>query len=348
MKKIAIIGHFGGNRDFLDGQTVKTKILYDELTKETDWNIQKIDTYWKNKRPVKLLASTIGALICKKDVIVLLSGNGMKMLFPILSFFARFWHVRVFHDVIGGNLDKYVVKIPKFKGYLRSFHVNWVETETLRKRLSESEIDNCEVIPNFKRLNIIDEKNAVVPRNEPYAFCTFSRVMKEKGIESAIEAIEKINRAHGRTVCRLDIYGVADPSYKERFEQVLEKSTDAIHYCGVVPYSKSVEVIAKYYALLFPTFWDGEGFPGTIVDAFFFFLLVIASDWNSNGEIIDDGKNGLLYPGKIAESLDEAIAYLIDRSDRMIDIKKQCILDAEKYQPDEYIKQIVRELEGNW
>ena len=30
-KKIAIIGHFGGNENILDGQTIKTKILYDEL-----------------------------------------------------------------------------------------------------------------------------------------------------------------------------------------------------------------------------------------------------------------------------------------------------------------------------
>ena len=52
-KKIAILGHFGGNEDFLDGQTVKTKILYEELTKETDWDIQKLDAYWKRKRPIR-------------------------------------------------------------------------------------------------------------------------------------------------------------------------------------------------------------------------------------------------------------------------------------------------------
>ena len=31
IKEIAIIGHFGGNEEILDGQTVKTKILYNEL-----------------------------------------------------------------------------------------------------------------------------------------------------------------------------------------------------------------------------------------------------------------------------------------------------------------------------
>lgn len=32
-KKIAIIGHFGGNETFLDGQTVKTKVLCAEFEK---------------------------------------------------------------------------------------------------------------------------------------------------------------------------------------------------------------------------------------------------------------------------------------------------------------------------
>lgn len=35
--KIAIIGHFGGNEERLDGQTIKTKILYDELKSATEW-----------------------------------------------------------------------------------------------------------------------------------------------------------------------------------------------------------------------------------------------------------------------------------------------------------------------
>lgn len=34
--------------------------------------------------------------------------------------------------------------------------------------------------------------------NAPFRFCTFSRVMKEKGIEDAIEAIRDINSERGK------------------------------------------------------------------------------------------------------------------------------------------------------
>ena len=344
-KRIAIIGHFGGNEEFLDGQTVKTKILFEELSKNTNWDIQKIDTYWKNKRPFSLLLKTLFVLFSKRDVIVLLSGNGMKFYFPILSFFAIFWKVRVFHDVIGGNLDKYVQKYPKFQKYLNSFAVNWVETEKLKKNLQECGVSNCDVIPNFKRLSIIAENRIPKEFGEPYCFCTFSRVMKEKGIEDAIDAVEKINAEQGRTMCALDIYGPIDDTYKNRFEEVMRSASDSIRYCGVVSFDQSVSTLKNYFALLFPTSWMGEGFPGTIVDAYSAGLPVIASNWSSNSELVKDGLNGFLYPTDVCDNLVGAIKRLISsKNDDIFEIKCNCLESAKKYQPGEYIAKIKTEM----
>ena len=58
-KKISIIGHFGGKENILDGQTIKTKILYDELKKSTNWDIKIVDTYYKRRNPFKLLKDTL-------------------------------------------------------------------------------------------------------------------------------------------------------------------------------------------------------------------------------------------------------------------------------------------------
>lgn len=343
-KKIAIIGHFGGNEDILDGQTIKTKILYDELKNATDWDIRKVDTYYKSKKPVKLLIESIITLVSTRDVIVLLSGNGMKFYFPLLSFFAKVFRTRVYHDVIGGNLDTYVQKYPKFKSYLNSFKANWVETENLKKRLENIRVNNCEVIPNFKRLSIVDVPSSNI--SEPFRFCIFSRVMREKGIEVAIDAIQSINEEAGRNVCELDIYGRIDQDYQNDFEQLMRYVTPAIQYKGMVQYNKSVEAIKDYYALLFPTFWNGEGFPGTIVDAFSAGLPVIATDWNCNGEIIENQLNGILYPNNELRDLKESIKWLIKNKERITQIKEYCIESAKKYQPDVYIKHIINTIEG--
>ena len=320
-RKIGIIGHFGGKENILDGQTIKTKILHEELSKATDWKIIKVDTYYKKKNPVKLLIDTFKCLFSTKNIIVLLSGNGMKFYFPILSFFAQKFHTNIYHDVIGGNLDLYVSKYPKFKKYLNSFQINWVETAGMKRKLEEQGIENCEVMPNFKRLSTANIDISKQKFSEPYRFCIFSRVMKEKGIEDAIDAIEGINEEAGKEICSLDIYGRIDDGYVERFEKVLKQVTNAIQYKGMVPYDKSVDAIKDYYALLFPTYWKGEGFPGTIVDAFSAGLPVIATNWNCNGEIVSDRVNGILYPNEEIKNLKEGIAYLINNTSNVGQMK---------------------------
>ena len=229
-----------------------------------------------------MLKDTLLCLKSAQDIIVLLSRNGMRIYFPLLSFYARKFQTRIYHDVIGGNLDTYVKQYTRYREYLNLFKVNWVETEGLKRKLEKEGIRNCEVIPNFKRLKLANlELNEY---KEPYQFCIFSRVMKEKGIETAINAIQSVNAETERTVCTLDIYGRIDDGYKNQFEKVMGQTTMAIDYKGMVPYDQSVEAIKKYYALLFPTYWDGEGFPGTIVDAFSAGIPVVGTDWNCNGE----------------------------------------------------------------
>lgn len=263
----------------------------------------------------------------------------MKVYFPILFFFSKVFDRKIYHDVIGGNLDKYVKANSKFRCYLNSFRINWVETQSMKNKLQECGINNCEVLPNFKRLNVIEAGDDNYTK--PYRFCMFSRVMKEKGVEDAIEAIETINKELTEEVCKLDIFGSIDIGYKKRFKEIIKNTTGAINYKGVIAYDKSVEAIKDYYALLFPTFWDGEGFPGTIVDAFSAALPVVATDWNCNAEIIVNKKNGILYPNKEIKNLKEAIYWMIDNSDKMNDLKANCSMSAKYYQPKNHIDRII-------
>lgn len=341
-KRVGIIGHFGGDEVCLDGQTIKTKVLFEELQNSTDWEFVIVDTYNKNKNPFRLLRDSIGCLCTTRNIIVLLSGNGMRVYFPLLYVFTKLFRVRIYHDVIGGNLDKYVVKYPAFKKYLNSFCVNWVETKGLKKRLAREGIQNCEVLPNFKRLMIVDKPKQIF--QEPYKLCTFSRVMREKGIEDAIQAVENINKENARTVCVLDIYGEIDEKYKDRFSILMKNTSCAIRYQGTVPYDQSVDALRDYDVLLFPTYWEGEGFPGTIVDAFSAGVPVIATDWNCNSEIITNESTGLLYPNESLKDLKTAILWLISCAEKMPDMRDNCIREANRYQPDRHIRRIVNRI----
>jgi len=338
VNRIAIIGHFGGKEIFLDGQTVKTKILYDELLKTGEFRIFKVDTYYRKKNPLKLLVLTLWALLTIKKIVVLVSGNGMKFYFPLLAFSAKVRGSLIFHDVIGGNLDKYVMDNPNFKKYLTSFRSNWVETYGMQKKLLKLGVDNCTVIPNFKRLPLVNENdlNAKTSENE-IRFCTFSRVMKEKGIESAIETISKINAAGTKKMCFLDIYGAIDCEYEGRFNQILKQYGDCVSYCGCIPFNGCVDVLKNYYCLLFPTYWRGEGFPGTIIDAMCSGLPVIASKWGFNEELITQRKNGLLFDVNKQSEFEDAVLWAISHEDEINEMRRQCVKTALNYSPDKYV-----------
>ena len=346
MKKIAVIGHFGGKEEFYDGQTIKTKVLCSEIQNATGWKIKKVDTYYKSSKPIRLLIKSIWTLLTTRRVIVLLSGNGMKFYFPILSLFSKLWRTKVFHDVVGGDITEIISRNPDFIRYLNNFKANWVETESLLKKVEKIGIKNASVIPNFKRLNVVKKENLQQEFSEPFKFCTFSRVMKEKGIEDAICAIEQINSECGRIMCTLDIYGKVDDGYVSDFDNLMSKASSAITYKGVVPFDESVSAISDKYALLFPTYWCGEGFPGTIVDAYSAGLPVIATDWNCNFEVVKDKITGILYPNEEQRTLKECIEWFILNTDKVQQMRYNCVDVANKYQPEEFIDKIVLELKG--
>lgn len=339
--KITIIGHFGGTKTFTDGQTIKTKILYTELNKNTNWKINKVDTYYNQSNKVKLLFQTIVYTIFTKNIIVLLSINGMKVYFPFLYILKKVFKKNIYHDVIGGNLDEYVEKYPNFRRYLKSFNINWVETQKLKKNLLKLDINNCEVLPNFKSLKIKRINNNL---KKEIKFCTFSRVMKEKGITDAINTINSIINKNTNIKIYLDIYGPIDIKYREEFEKLLQDSDSNIKYCNSIDYDKSVEVLVNYDALLFPTHWDGEGFPGTVIDAFCAGLPVIATDWSSNNEIIKDKETGILYPSSNYCNLEEAVQYFIDNKAKLQSMKRKCNSEAEKYKPEKNIKIVINKI----
>lgn len=345
-KKIAIIGHFADGKDFFDGQTVKTKALHQSLQDTEKYSIYKVDTYDKKRNPVKLLWRTFICLFTRRDVFVLLSGGGMRVYFPLLYAASKLLKTRVYHDVIGGNLDVKIIENPKFRKYLNSFVVNWVETQGIKEKVEKLGVGNAEVLPNFKRLEAVPptSEHSYVLTDGSYKFCTFSRVIAEKGITDAINAIVSINRTRGSIIAKLDIYGPIEENYQKEFDRLVEEHKGVVSYCGTVESNNSVQVLKDYFALLFPTRWDGEGFPGTVLDCYASAIPVIASDWNANKELIWHTKTGLIYPNEGFETLESSIEWAIDNKEKFDAMKKACREEYEKYTPEKIVDRINQKL----
>lgn len=103
-------------------------------------------------------------------------------------------------------------------------------------------------------------------------------MIREKGIEDALATVARVNGAYGRTVYTLDIYGQVGAGYAGCFAEALREAGGFATYRGAVGPEESVDVLKAYYALLFPTYYEGEGFADTLIDAMCAGLPVVASD----------------------------------------------------------------------
>lgn len=341
MKKVAVIGHFGIGLDLANGQTIKTKIVTEEVEKYCNEKAMIIDAHGGVKAIIPVIIGSVKSLIQCKNIILMLTENGLKVSIPILSFVNIFFHRRLHYVVVGGWLPEFLKKHPNLLNNLKSFHLIYVETYNMKMLLERMGLNNVVVMPNCKRLEIVSKPEHC---SKPYALCTFSRVMKEKGIEDAVNAVIRANECLGEVIYHLDIYGQIDSNQIGWFEELKRTFPDYIKYCGVVKFNQSVETLKYYFALLFPTYYEGEGFAGTAIDAFSAGIPVLASDWKYNSEVIKEGINGGLFQAQNVDELTEWLINIARNPQSWLAMRNQCISDAHTYKPDNVMKTLLNEI----
>ena len=346
MNKATVIGHFGFGQQFLDGQTVKTKIITEELKNRLgEGEVYTIDTHGGLKTLVKAPFQVLRALKKSKNVLIFPAHNGLKVFGRLLPLLRPFFKGRRIHYVvIGGWLASFLKDKKGLAKALKRFDGIYVETNTMKKALEEQGFENIYVMPNCKRLTVLAEDELVYPTEAPYKLCTFSRVMKEKGIETAVNVIKNVNDRLGYTAYSLDIYGQVDSSQTEWFKSLKQSFPYYINYGGLVPFDESVNVLKNYFALLFPTYYDGEGFAGTLIDAFSAGVPVVASDWKYNAEIVSDA-TGFVYETHNDKALTDLLLLIIDTPSLMTEKKRNCLDETQKYKIENVISVLTDRLD---
>ena len=120
MQKIGVCGHFGGKKIYLDGQTIKTKNLTDELMRQFgEREIRIIDTYGGVKKlPLVVLKLIIMLMKCR-NIIILPAQNGLNSYVRMLIFLNAFFRKNIHYVVIGGWLPEYLNNKPRLMENLK-------------------------------------------------------------------------------------------------------------------------------------------------------------------------------------------------------------------------------------
>lgn len=342
MKQVGICGNFGSDINISNGQIVKTRTLSMELIKHFGKEeISTVNTFGWGKKPVKLFFECFSLVLKCKNIVILPAQNGIKIFVPYFAILNLFFRRKLHYVVIGGWLPKLVDKYPFYIKFLSQFKGIYVETKIMKNELEKHNLSNVIVMPNSKNLKIVNSKEIKYYNKPIYKLCTFSRVMKEKGIEDAINVVCNINKNRDSTIYSLDIYGQIEPKYIERFNKIISEVPYYISYKGCVDADKSTDILKDYFLLLFPTYYHGEGFAGTIIDSYSSGLPILASNWKFNSEIVHNDV------GNIFNSIEELETFLTDYAlhpEKMNVLKENCLKEAEKYKSENVIKILLNQI----
>lgn len=345
--KIGICGHFGGGKEFYDGQTVKTKTITEELGRNLGTeNIKTVDTYAWKKRPISFFWECF--LLSKdcENIIILPAHNGVKVLVPLFNMMNKIFKKKLYYAVIGGWLPNMTKNNTFIRKNLKGFNKIYVETSIMIEELKKQGIVNVDYLPNFKRLKTINEQQLCYEYRKPYKVCTFSRVIKEKGIEDAIKVINDINLSARETIYTLDIYGPIEDSYTEDFNKLRLEFPEYIQYKGIIDFDDSVNTLKEYFILLFPTLFRTEGIPGTIIDAYSAGTPVLASRWNSYLDIVEEGASGYTFELGNIDDMKKQLENIYNNPNKITNIKINCLQKASKYTPEAVLRILVDEMRG--
>lgn len=181
MKKILYIATTADNRNRLDGETIKCRLLRDYLNEIDEIKVYSVDTdNWK-KHIIKLIFIIIINFFKCDSIIVSSADKGANI---VLNFFRKIkTKKKIYYFVIGGSLSKNINEKNWNIDTYKKLEKIYVEAEILKNDLEKMKINNVEVLSNFRKVKKF--KNTYVKTNKT-KFVYYGRVIKEKGIEEAI------------------------------------------------------------------------------------------------------------------------------------------------------------------
>lgn len=329
MEKILFIGDCGNFKNTSNGVYAKNIQLFNRL-KEVFVTLKHVNTNnWKKNPSVLLNVLRSIWQYRKKDIIISLNTYSSYKLIKIVK--RLFPSIRLNYFVIGGILPNFISQLEMKQRECYSI-VKWfmVESQEMKRKMELLGYKNVIHIPNFKKIAYIPEKSTET--SVPFRFVFLSRIIPEKGCDLIMEATRRINKEIGEDKFLVHFYGKIDDSYESQFLKIINEIPNA-EYKGFLNLAdvSNYNVLASYSAMLFPTFWKGEGFPGILIDAMIAGTPVIASEWGYNTEIIENGTTGIIIKSKNVDELANAMNSFICNHSKVAEMTRHCRIQAMEY-----------------
>ena len=271
--------------------------------KEINLSFSSINLYkYTTIKPIIFLINAVLILFAAaKHNKILLNVTQKTFLYfsPVIYLICRFYKKKFILRLIGGSINE---SFKKQLGWYQSFltktslNADMILAETRENQHFFAHFnENVKWIPNCRRLQKGTNK-----RKRPFKrrFVFISQVKKSKGIDTLIEASKYLSKQ-----ITIDIYG---PILEKGLTESL-LNTQQLNYCGALNIDEVIPTLSQYDVLILPTYYEGEGYPGIIIEALSLGIPVITTNWKAIPDVIQDNFNGYLLPIKNAKYLAKAI-----------------------------------------
>ncbi len=138
------------------------------------------------------------------------------------------------------------------------------------------------------------------------------RLYPEKGVDTAINAVEKLVFDQGLRNLKLTVAGSGSADYEQSLRHLVDKAglSDHVSFSGHVPAEEMPQFLQKFDVLVVPSLWQ-EPFSRIVLEGMISGLVVIATTSGGTTEVLVDGENGLLFAPGNAEDLAQRIHCLV-------------------------------------
>lgn len=336
MKKILVVGAFGYDNNQLDGQTVKTRSVYELLEKRSQGKVSYIDTLSLRRKPYLLFALIYRLLTCN-TLIVLPALNNLTYLFPAFYYLSKIFKYEIVHICIGGWQIEYFWGLGNYRRHLTLLRM----TKKIKAFLPEMDsvneyfVKNCgftntEVLYNFRAFN---RPPQTISNEEGLRLVFMARIHRMKGYDVIFNSIDYLRQ--NCPGCKVDFYGWINPEDETDFLNKIEAFSDVAEFKGTLTPDVIHQTLAQYDVLLLPTKFYTEGFPGSILDAYIAGIPVVVSEWKHSREFVKDGDTGIIVPFEDNQNaFNAAILSLCNDRNKLNEMKQKAYMEANKYSED--------------
>lgn len=323
-KNILIIGYFGYSDNQLDGQTIKTRDVRRLLElKMGSGRFKYFDTQSLSRDKFNYF-KLLFFLLWSQQLLYLPGKSNLSGLSRLIALLIFFKGLEVYYLVVGGWLSKYLEEKPRLLPLLKKFKYIGVESNTLKSNLKcNFGLQNVGFFPNFR---IHDFSPEISISDGKLNLVFMARIMLEKGIDSLFEAANIIDKKALNIT--ISFYGPVAEKDKEFFFENISKF-GCVYYKGVLDPAEINSEISHYDALVLLTKYEGEGFPGSILDAYISGIPVIVTNWKFLPEFVDEGKTGFVVNN--ANDFIDKVIRLSEDNELLLDMKKAALEKSSNY-----------------